>query len=201
MLMFKNSWQQMLYNVIFSGACAGLGSLVISAMNSDVVCWKVFIGIFVVVFFLVGLTNSAIQYIFGINNDEEDNDDFISEPMYIYHDYCNGFAIVECVMYNTKTGNVVETLFSFVDKKGDMITNKWYNGVTDFNEYNVAIVYDGFKYNIIDTEGRELSNEWFDVMKEFSDGVAKVGRTEDGAVNFIDTTGKLLWENWRKELQ
>ena len=201
MLMFKNSWQQLLYNVIFSGACAGLGSLVISAMNSDIAGWKIFIGIFVVVFFLVGLTNSAIQYLLGMNNDEEDADDFISEPVYVYHDYCNEFAIVECVMYNTKTGNVVETLFSFVDKKGDMITNKWYSGVTDFNEYHVAIVHDGFKYNIIDTEGRELSDEWFDVMKEFSDGVAKVGRTEDGAVNFIDTTGKLLWKNWRKELQ
>jgi hypothetical protein len=70
--------------------------------------------------------------------------------------------------------------------------------VLDFNEYGVAIVYDGTVYNIIDREGKELSLNWFHGIVPFSDGMAKV-RWVDGTVNYIDTTGKLAWSEWKED--
>ena len=68
----------------------------------------------------------------------------------------------------------------------------------DFNEYGVAIVCDGTMYNIIDGEGKELSLTWFHGIVPFSDGMAKV-RWIDGTVNYIDTTGKPAWSEWRED--
>ena len=68
----------------------------------------------------------------------------------------------------------------------------------DFNEYGVAIVYDGAAYNIIDNNGKELSMTWFHSIVPFSDGVAKV-RWIDGSVNYIDATGNLIWSEWKED--
>ena len=120
----------------------------------------------------------------------------VSEDKYFYFPYVNGFAIVlkETFHYD---GNSEKT-YSFIDKKGEYITQKWYHDVMDFNEYGVAIVYDGTMYNIIDGEGKELSLTWFHGIVPFSDGMAKV-RWIDGTVNYIDTTGKPAWSEWRED--
>ena len=120
----------------------------------------------------------------------------VSEDKYFYFPYVNGFAIVlkETFHYD---GNSEKT-YSFIDKKGEYITQKWYHDVMDFNEYGVAIVYDGTMYNIIDGEGKELSLTWFHGIVPFSDGMAKV-RWIDGTVNYIDTTGNLAWSEWRED--
>ena len=120
----------------------------------------------------------------------------VSEDKYFYFPYVNGFAIVlkETFHYD---GNS-EKSYSFIDKKGEYITQKWYQDVMDFNEYGVAIVYDGTMYNIIDGEGKELSLTWFHGIVPFSDGMAKV-RWIDGTVNYIDTTGNLAWSEWRED--
>ena len=120
----------------------------------------------------------------------------VSEDKYFYFPYVNGFAIVlkETFHYD---GNS-EKSYSFVDKKGEYITQNWYNDVMDFNEYGVAIVYNGSAYNIIDREGKELSVNWFYSIVPFSDGMAKV-RWVDGTVNYIDTSGKLAWNEWKED--
>lgn len=120
----------------------------------------------------------------------------VSEDKHFYFPYVNGFAIVlkETFYYD---GNSEKT-YSFINKKGEYITHKWYYDVIDFNEYGVAIVYDGKGYNIIDNEGNELSINWFQGIVPFSDGVAKV-RWVDGTVNYIDTTGKLIWSEWKED--
>ena len=120
----------------------------------------------------------------------------VSEDKYFYFPYVNGFAIVlkETLHYD---GNS-EKSYSFIDKKGEYITQKWYHDVLDFNEYGVAIVCDGTMYNIIDGEGKELSLTWFHGIVPFSDGMAKV-RWIDGTVNYIDTTGKPAWSEWRED--
>ena len=120
----------------------------------------------------------------------------VSEDKYFYFPYVNGFAIVlkETFHYD---GNS-EKSYSFIDKKGEYITQKWYHDVMDFNEYGVAIVCDGTMYNIIDGEGKELSLTWFHGIVPFSDGMAKV-RWIDGTVNYIDTTGKPAWSEGRAD--
>ena len=120
----------------------------------------------------------------------------VSEDKYFYFPYINGFAIVlkETFHYDGHS----EKSYSFINKKGEYITQKWYCDVMDFNEYGVAIVYDGAAYNIIDSNGKELSMTWFHSIVQFSDGVAKV-RWIDGSVNYIDATGNLIWSEWKED--
>ena len=120
----------------------------------------------------------------------------VSEDKYFYFPYINGFAIVlkETFHYDGHS----EKSYSFINKKGEYITQKWYCDVMDFNEYGVAIVYDGAAYNIIDNNGKELSMTWFHSIVQFSDGVAKV-RWIDGSVNYIDATGNLIWSEWKED--
>ena len=120
----------------------------------------------------------------------------VSEDKYFYFPYINGFAIVlkETFHYDGHS----EKSYSFINKKGEYITQKWYCDVMDFNEYGVAIVYDGAAYNIIDNNGKELSMTWFHSIVQFSDGVAKV-RWIDGSVNYIDAAGNLIWSEWKED--
>ena len=120
----------------------------------------------------------------------------VSEDKYFYFPYINGFAIVlkETFHYDGHS----EKSYSFINKKGEYITQKWYCDVMDFNEYGVAIVYDGAAYNIIDNNGKELSMTWFHSIVPFSDGVAKV-RWIDGSVNYIDAAGNLIWSEWKED--
>lgn len=124
------------------------------------------------------------------------NSNNVSEDKYFYFPYINGFAIVlkETFHYDGHS----EKSYSFINKKGEYITQKWYCDVMDFNEYGVAIVYDGAAYNIIDNNGKELSMTWFHSIVPFSDGVAKV-RWIDGSVNYIDATGNLIWSEWKED--
>lgn len=126
----------------------------------------------------------------------EVNSSNVSEDKYFYFPYINGFAIVlkETFHYDGHS----EKSYSFINKKGEYITQKWYCDVMDFNEYGVAIVYDGAAYNIIDNNGKELSMTWFHSIVPFSDGVAKV-RWIDGSVNYIDATGNLIWSEWKED--
>ena len=126
----------------------------------------------------------------------EVNSNNVSEDKYFYFPYINGFAIVlkETFHYDGHS----EKSYSFINKKGEYITQKWYCDVMDFNEYGVAIVYDGAAYNIIDNNGKELSMTWFHSIVQFSDGVAKV-RWIDGSVNYIDATGNLIWSEWKED--
>ena len=126
----------------------------------------------------------------------EVNSNNVSEDKYFYFPYINGFAIVlkETFHYDGHS----EKSYSFINKKGEYITQKWYCDVMDFNEYGVAIVYDGAAYNIIDNNGKELSMTWFHSIVPFSDGVAKV-RWIDGSVNYIDATGNLVWNEWKED--
>ena len=126
----------------------------------------------------------------------EVNSSNVSEDKYFYFPYINGFAIVlkETFHYDGHS----EKSYSFINKKGEYITQKWYCDVMDFNEYGVAIVYDGAAYNIIDNNGKELSMTWFHSIVQFSDGVAKV-RWIDGSVNYIDATGNLIWSEWKED--
>lgn len=126
----------------------------------------------------------------------EVNSNNVSEDKYFYFPYINGFAIVlkETFHYDGHS----EKSYSFINKKGEYITQKWYCDVMDFNEYGVAIVYDGAAYNIIDNNGKELSMTWFHSIVPFSDGVAKV-RWIDGSVNYIDATGNLIWSEWKED--
>jgi len=133
--------------------------------------------------------------------DAEESVGVNEDPAYYYHDYQHDYSVVEKVTFFNRDHTAGRCWFSFVNKKGEFITSKWYDGVSDFNEYGIATVMTGNKFNIIDVNGNELCTNWFSEIGEFSDGVAKVVWPTDGTVNFINTKGEIIWENWAKELE
>ena len=140
------------------------------------------------------------------SNDEDDSNKE-GGVLYYYNDYQNGMCRVEQIEYRTlddiKNKNVISR-YSFVNEAGEYITDKWYEGASNFLDNDVAIVASMGKnndimYNIIDKNGNELSPMWFYSIYECNDNKFKVGWS-DNTINFIDKSGNLLWKEWKKEL-
>lgn len=117
---------------------------------------------------------------------------------YYYNDYHDGFSIVERI--TVSPDGTYKNEFNFIDMSGNYLCGKWYNAVSPFNDFGVAIVHDGKMYNYINREGNELSLQWFYDIEEMKEGIAKVHWDND-EINFISAEGKLLWPEWRKEIQ
>lgn len=200
-MIFKNSLLQLLYDTLFSGICATLTVVIISLAGSEPFSLKVFISVFLGVFVPVWLVNAFIRKFIDTGpGDDAGEAKWTEPPVYMYDDYHYGYAMVRCIYYTNPDHTSSDITMSFVDLTGKLITDKWYVGATDFNEYGVAVVFDGSRYNLIDGNGNELSAEWFDAMKPFVGGIAKVYDKENDSVNYIDAKGNLLWKEWKHEL-
>lgn len=153
-------------------------------------------------------TSFCIAIIYLCNIEEVDTEEYTTVPSikgplkkgvyYFYNNYANGFSIVEKITIDSIGG--MKNEFNFVDTTGKYISEKWFDAVSNFNEFNIAIVYDNGMYNLIDTSGKILSLQWFyDIDEPNTDGISKV-RWNDNEVNFITKDGKLLWDEWRPEI-
>jgi hypothetical protein len=204
---FKAEGIQFLYNVIFAGASASIGTG-IACYFIDSIDWKILWTImFLSILIITGICNCILSHIFP--NYTIVGEPYKEDPVYVYHDYCNGYAIVEKVEYTDPKHKTAIIKFSFIDKLGNPISYKWYDGVSDFYENGVAVIYnvEDDKYNIMDGSGKELMHEWVNKMESFEDGVAKVYKfeyDENGnehiKINFVDNTGMLIWEDWKETL-
>lgn len=215
-----NILQQICYDIVFACACSSVAVCIVTLLTDLCVSWKpLWFAISGAVLLITCIYRIIIKYFFP---QYMDSGEYEEEPVYAYHNYCNGYAAVEKVVYTDRGHKSNITKFSFVDKTGNFITERWYDGVSDFFEDGVAAVYDGEtgKYNLINGHGIELMDEWVDNMEEFEDGVAKVyrkaykviQRSADGVmqmpegyveyieVNFVTATGNLIWDKWREAL-
>lgn len=124
------------------------------------------------------------------------NAEEIDEEMYYHYGYVNGY----CVVAKAEVGedNTLKMSYSYKNKDGEFITNKWFDDALDFNEYGCGVVCDGDRYNIINGEGEILSLQWFYMIFPFTDGVAKV-KWSDDSINFLKADGKLLFKEWQAE--
>ena len=82
---------------------------------------------------------------------------------------------------------------NLIDKNGKLISDKWFDYVSDFNEGFFRVTLNG-KNNLIDKNGKLLSDKWFDWISDFKDGFFRV--TLNDKYNLIYKNGKLLSDKW-----
>lgn len=198
-MIIKNQPIQLLYDTLFSAASAAVSTGIVALIGDRSFEWVIFLSVLLSVFLLLCIENIVISKYVVDDEDTEQEDSYIEDPIYSYDDYSNGYAMVKRICYTDPKHKTAEVAISFIDKSGEFITDKWYPGATDFDECGVAVVFDGERYNIINGTGRELSPFWFDGMTPFADGMAKVYDSETDCINFINTRGELLWKEWKRD--
>ena len=79
--------------------------------------------------------------------------------------------------------------YNFIETKGKLLSEQWYDWVGDFSEGFAAVELNG-KWNFIDTKGKLLSEHRYDDTWNFHEGFAQVKL--DGKWHKIDTEGKIV---------
>ena len=189
------------YIATFILSCV-LGCLLISSKDILLYICCLFI------IFLIPPANYYLEVKFNsdLQDDEFSNDETKSDikeksEYYIYDNgFSNGFVV--CGIYNDKTGTIK---FNFRDKEGNLLLDSWYDTLTHFYECGVAVIgyIDPEKqvhyYKIIDKTGHPINLFEYTKVDTFSkDGIAKV-TAKDGKINYVDTSGKHLWPEWKED--
>lgn len=87
-------------------------------------------------------------------------------------------------------------LWNFIDKKGKLLSEKWFNWIGTFKDGFARVQRKEDKqYNLINKQGDILSDEWFMYVFDFNEGFAVVQR-KDGLMNYIDKNCKYLSYEW-----
>lgn len=161
-----------------------------------------------VIIMLIPLAYYYFSYYYAYNDDSsnsstaeaevESDDNGIKYPITIYGEkYINGC----CKVYKIESDNIIR--INYIDKNGDLISDTWYAGGSDFNQFNLAIVKsvknEDTIFYIINSAGKPIIDKAFCKIEEYSsDGLCKV-YWKDGTINFVDTEGKLLFNEWKNE--
>ena len=161
-----------------------------------------------VIIMLIPLAYYYFLYDYAYNDDSsnsstaeaevESDDNGIKYPITIYGaKYINGC----CKVYKIESANIMK--LNYIDKNGYLISDTWYAGGTDFNQFNLAIVKlvknEDTIFYIINSAGKPIIDKAFYNIEEYSsDGLCKV-YWKDGTINFVDTDGKLLFNEWKNE--
>lgn len=93
-------------------------------------------------------------------------------------DFYNGFAWVE-----------LKFKYNFINQKGRLLSDQWFDYVENFKNNGFAIVELNDKLNFINQEGKILSNQWFDDVYEFGGDFASI--VLNGYKGKIDTNGNI----------
>ena len=103
-------------------------------------------------------------------------------------DYISGFVNgIARVVLNNKC-NLINT-------NCNLLSQQWFDNISDFNEYGISIVVLNNKCNLIDTNCNLLSQQWFNKIYSFNkNSLAKVELNNKW--NFIDVNGKLVSQQW-----
>ena len=131
--------------------------------------------------------------------EECDPEDYVT--VYFYEGYHNGFCKVVKLYGDPGNTENMERMFSFVDDKGEFITDKWFYDVGEFDNNRCIVSLGDYQYNIINEKGEFVCKRDYPGMaQEVFDGKVKVGDGE-GGINFVDMqTGEELWRNFKKEM-
>lgn len=156
---------------------------------------------FIVFCFISPVLDVAVNALFdrfGLNQQYEDCDD--SDEIWFYQGYKNGMCVAEVVYKNPISRKEIEHKFTYVDSKGEFITNDMFDVATEFTPQGYGQVCKNGLYNMIDRTGRYMCDEWYIGMSNpDEDGCIKVMNNEH-LTNFLDSTGKPMWSEWKKEM-
>lgn len=89
----------------------------------------------------------------------------------------------------------VDKKYNFIDKKGKILSEKWFEWAEDFKDGFAVVKNEDYVYNFINRQGKFLSKQWFEWAENFNDGFAVVGKPID-LRNYIDKDGKILSDEW-----
>lgn len=131
--------------------------------------------------------------------EECDPEDYVT--VYFYEGYKNGLCRVIKFYGDPNDSENMERTYSFMNEKGEYITDKWFYDVGEFDNNRCVVALGDYKYNIINERGELICKESFPGMaQEVMDGKVKVGDGENG-INFVDVqTGELMWSRFKKEM-
>jgi hypothetical protein len=82
---------------------------------------------------------------------------------------------------------------NFINKNGELLSNKWFDDALDFSEGYAAVYLNG-KWNFINKNSEYLSDTWFDGINDFIEGYAKIKLNKKW--NFINKNGEFLSDKW-----
>ena len=118
-----------------------------------------------------------------INNTEWWKNDNVLDLLY----YSDGFARVQNC----------ERQYNFIDKDGKILSEQWFEWISDFYDGFARVKRKDGKFNYIDANGKIISDTWFEWVGDFYDGFALVGR-ENHEYNYMDKDGKIISSEWFK---
>lgn len=98
----------------------------------------------------------------------------------------------------TKVQRLSDGKCNYIDAKGKIISDTWFEWIGDFYDDNddfALVGRENHQYNYIDKEGKIISEEWFKWLDFFRDEFARVKSFND-EFNFINKQGKLLSDEW-----
>lgn len=131
--------------------------------------------------------------------EECDPEDYVT--VYFYDGYKNGMCKVTKFYGDPNVPENMERMYSFMNDKGEYITDKWFYDVGEFENNRCVVSLGDYLYNIINEKGEMIcKHDYPGMAQEVLDGKVKVSDGE-GGVNFVDIeTGEELWNKFRKEL-
>ena len=130
---------------------------------------------------------------------EVDHENYVT--VYFYDGYKNNLSKVTRFYGNPNDPENMQRMFSFVDKRGEYITDKWFYATGEFTDNRCVVCLGNYEYNIIDENGNLIcSTNYSGMADEIVGGYVKVGDGE-GGINFVNAqTGALIWPSFKKEM-
>lgn len=136
-----------------------------------------------------------------IKNYVDDIDPVNYTNVFFYEGYRDGVCRVTKFYGNPEDEETLTGSFSFLNEKGEYITEKWFLSTGEFTNGRCVVAIDDYSFNIIDTEGNFICKKNYPGMSlEIVGGKAKVADGE-GGINFVDAqTGDEMWKSYKKEM-
>lgn len=142
----------------------------------------------------------------------------LNESDELIHDYEENYCIIKHygkLQYLNKIGEVLDVNYpilkcepffkgfaavkfengwNFIDTRGKILCNSYYQEVRNFYEGFAAVKSDK-GWNFIDTGGEILCNSYYKDVRRYSDGLAAVMSKTNSKWGYIDTNGEMVIEN------
>jgi len=120
-------------------------------------------------------------FLYPLDDSKSLNNDFNSCWPFV-----NGFAKVYLKTYYK---------YAFIDTQGNLISNEYFDSVSEFSKDGIASVFKSNSSNILKSDGSLMSEEWFQNLGILRNGFINVQKKSNKKWNYIDIDGNFLLKN------